>query len=141
MIREQIYNSLFQLLSGVSGIKTISRKLMHYSDVPASEQPALFMTVGNQNVTQTTGLPARYVLQAKVWIYTYTTDPSLSPSTAINNILDQIDSVFETPIVQDHQTLGGLVDDCKISGEILTSEGSLGDQEIATFPIEILITT
>ena len=36
------------------------------------------------------------------------------------------------------QTLGGLVHDCRIAGDIETDEGRLGDQAVAIIPIEMM---
>ena len=43
MIREPIYAALFTLASGAANFVTVSRRLRHWSDVGAAEQPALFM--------------------------------------------------------------------------------------------------
>ena len=141
MTRESIYTALFAKLSGIPGLVTCSRRLKYWSDVSPIQQPAMFVTVGSQHVRQIKGFPSQYDLIAKVWIYTHSTDPSVSPATALNNLLDQVDSVLKPAAPQDKQTLGGLVEHCWIDGEIETFEGGLGEQEVAVFFIKISTTT
>jgi len=139
--RETIYSALFQRLQTASDFVTCSRNLKHYSDVSPSEQPAIFVAQGSQHAEHIKGFPTKYTLQAKAWIYTNDPDPSKPPAYAINNILDQVDEVMKPDAPQDKQTLSGLVEDCWIDGEIVTDEGTLGDQSVAIFTIKILTTT
>ena len=141
MNRETIYTALFAKLSSVAGLVTKSRRLKHYSDVSPSEQPAMFVTQASQHVKQIKGFPSEYTLEAKVWIYTHETDPAVSPATGLNNLLDLVDLALKPSVPQDKQTLGGLVEHCWMDGEIVTDEGSLGDQSVAIFTIKILTTT
>ena len=41
--REKIYDALFEKLKQVEGIVTLSRRLRHWDEVEAYEQPALFL--------------------------------------------------------------------------------------------------
>ena len=43
MTREPIYAALFALLAGAAGVHHGSRRLRHWCDVAAAEQPALFL--------------------------------------------------------------------------------------------------
>lgn len=101
----------------------------------------MFMTQANQNVRQVTGYPSQYTLEAKVWIYTNDTNPENPPAQKINNVLDQIDEILEPNTPQAKQTIGGLCEHCWIDGDIITDEGTLGDQSVAIFTIKILTTT
>ena len=141
MNREAIYTALFAKLSGVAGLATTSRRLKHYSEVSPSQQPAMYVTQASQFVKQIKGFPSEYTLEAKVWIYSHNTDTAISPATALNNLLDLVDLALRPSVPQDKQTLGGLVEHCWIDGEIVTDEGSLGDQAVAIFTIKILTTT
>ena len=142
MTREAIYAALFAKLSAISGLKKSSRRLLHWSDVSPADQPALFMARGSEQIQQVTGQPSRVTLEAKVYVYAHVTDPNAAPSTAINGLLDQITAaVAPGQGPQNKQTLGGLVEHCWIDGEIVTDEGSLGDQAAAIFIIKMLTTT
>lgn len=137
MNRESIYQALFAKLSAVSGLKTKSRKLRHWSDVSANEQPALFQAQKTESIARTPGLNARHTLYADVYVYVKTTGTT-SPSTQMNSLLDAIEAALEpdNPI-KNRNTLGGLVEHCAIEGSIETDEGTLGDQAVAIIPIVI----
>lgn len=140
MNREKIYAGLFKLLEGMDSITTASRILAHWDDVSPNMQPALYMTVVSQSAEQITGFPTKYTLDAKVWIYTHRDTADEIPSTAINRILDELDGVLMPPAGPSFkQTLGGLVEHCWINGEIVTDEGTLGNQAVAIVPIRLLV--
>ena len=141
MTRESIYSALFAKLSGISGLVIASRRLKHYSDVSPSEQPAMFVTQAAQFVKQTKGLPSQYTLDAKIWVYTNDPDPTKAPAQAINDIMDQVDAILKPTTPANKQTLGGLVEHCWIDGEIITDEGTLGDQSVAIYTIKMQTTT
>lgn len=140
MSREAIYSALFEKLKAVTGLKTSSRKLKHWSDVEKSRQPALFQAQKTQQVIHQTGLNAKKVLAAD--IYLYLNDSSADgPSAKLNQLLDAVEEVLtpDNPI-KNTCTLGGLVEYCRIEGTIETDEGTLGEQAVAIIPIMILAT-
>lgn len=137
MTREPIYAALFALLSDIPGVVLSSRRLRHWTDVPPEEQPALFVTQGNEQADTLTGQPTKWLLSVDVYIYANTANGS--PSTILNPIIDSVVDAL-MPITGNIQTLGGLVSYCRVSGQIETDEGLLGDQAVAIIPIEILAT-
>lgn len=140
MNREAIYSALFAKLAKVSGFKSASRRLKHWSDVPASEQPALFQAQKPEVAQRVAGLPTKWTLAVDVYLYVKTPAP-VAPSTVMNPLLDAIEAIFEpdNPIKQTF-TLGGLVHHCWIEGSIETDEGTLGDQAVCVIPVVILAT-
>ena len=135
MRRETIFAAVAKLVEGIHGLKNFSRQLKHWSDVPSSEQPALFMATVNQNVTVAgRGIPPKRSLPVKLYLYTQNHDPALQ-----NDMLDAIEAALEPPEGEAVQTLGGLVSHCWIEGEIETDEGLLGEQAVAIIPISILV--
>ena len=138
MNREAIYAALYDRLKTIPGIVTTSRKLRHWSDVGQSEQPALFQTQKTQTAIRQTGLPCKWLLPAD--IYLYVQDQSADgPSTAINALIDAVETALAPDnIIKNTNTLGGLVEYCRIEGSIETDEGTLGDQAVAIIPIIIL---
>ncbi len=139
MNRETIYSALFTKLSAASGLVTKSRKLKHWADVPAIEQPALYQAQVKETVTRQTGQPSVWRLNLDVYLYANTSDPATSPSQVLNPILDAIVASLE-PAIGEVQTLSGLVQYCRINGAIETDEGVLGQQAVVIIPIEILTT-
>jgi hypothetical protein len=139
MNREAIYSALFALVSGADGLVTTSRKLKHWSDVPASQRPALFQAQGRETVlaTAANGLPSRWLLEVTLYVYV-STPGALSPGEVLNPILDSIASALDPAPAGAPQTLSGLVEYARIEGAIETSEGTLGDDEITLIPVRML---
>jgi hypothetical protein len=140
--REAIYSALFALVSGLSGFVTTSRRLRHWTDVAPEEKPALFQAQKTQGAAPVTNQPTRWHLYADLFVYVDTgQDPDAVPATLLNNLVDAIDAALSpNPVTAAPQTLGGLVTYCRISGTILTDEGTLGSQAVAIIPVEILAT-
>jgi len=137
MNRERIFQALAKRIEAIPGIRTFSRRLLHWSDVTASEQPALFMTSGNQSlVYEGRGMPPKHSLPVTLYLYNRNDDPALQ-----NNLLDAIEAALEPdrPNGEDTVTLGKLVSHCRIEGDIETDEGLLGEQAVAIIPISILV--
>jgi len=140
MNREAIYQALYDKLAAVPGIKTKGRKLKHWSDVPASQQPALFQAQKNELAHRQQGVGTVWTLTVDVYIYTSSTGSDF-PSTQLNNIADAIEAALQPDNpVRNTNTLGGLVQHCRIEGAIETDEGTLGDQAVAIIPIVITAT-
>ena len=58
------------------------------------------------------------------------------PATLLNTIQQGVMVALLTDLLHDgRQTLGGLVHDCFIDGEVETDEGTLGEQAVAIIPI------
>lgn len=136
MNREAIYQALFDKVKNITGLKTVSRKLKHWNDVPPSEQPALFQIQINESPTQVKGMPAQWDFSASLYLYVNSQDGN--PSTLLNQYLDKIETALK-PNYNGFQELDGLVSHCWIGGTIETDEGVLGDQAVAIVPISIKI--
>jgi hypothetical protein len=137
--REAIFSALFNLVSAVPGLVTTGRRLVHWSEVPPDQQPALFQAQKTQNAQpRPLGVPTKWTLKADLYLYVNSGGDSSSVSaTPLNNYLDAIEAALAPNIMSGVQTLGGLVKHCFICGEVLTDEGTLGSQAVAIIPIEI----
>jgi len=140
MNREAIHLALFAKLSAIPGLVKSSRKLLHWADVPAIEQPALFLAQPNETADNPAhGAPTRWTISFDVYVYVNTSaDPSGAPATVLNPILDAIEVALAPTSPNGLQSLGGVVEHCRIAGQIQTFQGTLGDQEVAIIPIEIV---
>ena len=137
--RETIYAALFTKLSAAASFVTKSRKLRHWADVAASEQPALFLAQGPETPSQTKGLPAKWSLAANIYLYVNVgEDPEANPSAIMNPIVDAVEGALAPDPATGYQDLGGLVSHCWIAGPIETDEGVLGPQGVRIIPIEIV---
>lgn len=138
MNREAIYSALFAQLTTAAGFATFSRRLKHWEEVPAVAQPALFQVQKSEEVKARTSLPSKVLMHLDLYLYSTATDAAVSSSIAMNALLDAVADALQPASGQLNQTLGGLVDYCRISGVIETDEGALGAQAVAIVPIEIL---
>lgn len=139
MNREPIYAALFAKLATVAGIVTSSRRLVHWSDVPAISQPALFQTQKSEKQEQRRGLPAKVTLQCEIYLYVNSgNDMSVAPAQQMNALMDAIEAAL-APGIDGVQTLGNTVHHCWIEGEIITDEGALGAQAVSIIPVNILV--
>lgn len=138
--REKIYSALFDLVSEAAPFITKSRRLRHWADVNAGEQPALFMA--ESGATAKYGgraLPTTWILMVRLFVYAHSSDPYRSPSIILNPLLDAVEQALLPNPTTGIQNLGVQgVRHARIEGKIDTDEGILGDQAVAVMPVEIL---
>jgi len=140
MTREPIYAALFALVGSVPGFSTASRRLRHWADVPATNQPALFQVQKGETVTERRGLPPKRQFSVELFVYARAGgEPNDPPSQILNPLLDGIEAALAPEPGREVQTLSGLVAHAWIAGRIESDEGLLGDQAVAIVPIDILI--
>lgn len=84
-----------------------------------------------------TGYGTVITLKSKVWVYVNSeTTNGVVPSSQLNILADLITGVLQPDNgAQENQTLGGLVNYCRIEGDIQTDEGTLGTQAVMIIPI------
>jgi hypothetical protein len=139
--REAIYQALFDLVKDLSGFVTTSRRARLVKDVAAEEQPALFLEEGPGETVQHQGqgLPAKHFLYVDFGFYArLDEDKSVAPGSILNPLIDAIEAALD-PDPDEDQTLGGLVEYCRISGKVLKNEGLLDGQASVVIPVEILV--
>lgn len=140
MSREAIYAALFDKLGASAGFVTKSRKLKHWSDVTASEQPALFQAQKSESAATVPGQPTQWNYMVDVYLYANTGgDPNVAPSQILNPLIDAIVAAMAPEPISNKQTLGGLVQHAWIEGAIETDEGVLGDQAVAIIPVAMKV--
>ena len=148
--RETLYAAVFAKFAGLSfssggstAFGTYSRRLQHWDDVASENCPALFQVQGSEVAEQVRGIPTKW--RAQIYLYLYvktnaTMDGDAVPSQLLNPILDAIDNALRPDDLKAGTcTLGGLVSHCWINGAIETSEGNLGDTEVAIIPVEFYV--
>jgi hypothetical protein len=139
--REAIYSALWGVGSGAWSFASANRRLRHWSDVAAIEQPALFMSEkGGRASVRALGAPIIWTLYADFYIYVHSSDPYAAPAMILNPLLDSLESALAPAPATGIQNLGlpQWVQHAYIAGKIETDEGVLGDQAIAIVPVEIL---
>lgn len=141
IVREVIYSTLWELGSNSARFASANRRLRHWADVPAGEQPALFMSEKGATAAVTKlGAPIVWTLYADFYIYAYSSDPYQTPAIILNPLLDALEAALSPSRATGIQHLGlpQMVQHAYISGKIQTDEGVLGDQGLAIVPVEIL---
>lgn len=140
MNRETIYVALLNLLSAATGIKIDSRRIRLWTDVAPTDKPALFIRQNQDSYVQSRGVPAKITLSCDVFIYlNVAKDPNTVPATALNALLDAVDTaILPDNLVENVQTLGGLVSHCWIEGSTTLDAGEIDGDGIAILPIKIL---
>jgi len=141
IIRESIYNALWELAAGAASFVSMNRRLRHWTDVAPAEQPALFMSEkGGTAVTKALGAPIVWTLYADFYVYVHSSDPYLAPTMLLNPLLDALEVALTPSPATGIQNLGlpEMVQHAYIAGKVETDEGVLGDQAIAIVPVEVL---
>lgn len=136
---EPIYAAFWSRVSGIGGLRSKSRRIKHWADVPAEQQPAMFMIQTVETPEQVRGLPPKWRLRGELYIYVNNRSQDEAPSQIMNPILGAVRDALQPDDFRENTcTLGGLVTHCWISGEIENHDGVLGDQAVAVVPFEIM---
>lgn len=140
MDREAVDLELFSRLQALPGVRTASRVLKHWNDVPPEQQPAVFLTQIRESHTTRTGEPSIVTLRRDLYVYVQPLD-GRAPATALNEVLDAITEALRPhPITGRH---GGMttpgVQWARIEGDVETDEGTLGERAVAIVPIAVLV--
>ena len=137
--RETAFVALFNLLQSIPGIKTCTRRLKHWQDVPGEDQPALYMEHTGEVAQPTRGQPTKIVLELNLWLYVKSEGAEVGP--VLNPMLDAIEKALQPKNDGDHTlTLGGTVHHCWIEGQTQIFEGDLGEEAVAIVPVKLLVT-
>lgn len=144
--REDISVALFTLIQGASypnEIALFTRKYISTADLGGGQLPTICVLVKNEHATtKGHGIPVQWKLEAEIFIFVNTGQPSTEPETVLNNILDGIETALApAPATGNRQTLSGLVYDCRINGTIERDPGFISGVGAAAVPIEITITS
>lgn len=145
--REQILEALLNVISGATingqpAFQTISRKFQMWDAVPPAAQPACFLRQlpGRVDQREDFGLN-RWMLKCGIWIYAkYSPVSGTIPAVLLNNLIDAVERAILPSPAFPMQTLGGLVVNCYLDGDVIIDEGNMpnDDQAIAVLPVSIL---
>lgn len=145
--REQVMAALFAKLNNhVTGIQTYSRRITLPAEVGKLQLPALFLYRLRETIEPGGGAapPKRHW---DVWIVVVfrNTEKTVAGDTILNPILDSIEDALKPSgagwVGLGNQTLGGLVQQCKIEGELHLEPGDTDPQGLggAVIPLHIVI--
>lgn len=137
--REAVFAALFALWSPAAGFVTTSRELKHWNDVKPDQQPAGFQLETGQLGERTgNGMPTKWTFSAEIYVYVHKQNSSDLLVSLLNTQVDAVVAALAPAAASGVQTLGGLVTDCRIVGEIEVFEGNLDKQAVAIIPVIII---
>lgn len=144
--RETIYSTIFAaLVKAVDGLNfvTASRKFKLWSQVPASEQPAIFMNQIREGASMGSatapGPPNMGQLHIDVVVYATAgegMDETISP--LLNNVVDRIELLFPPPPVKANTLTIPGVSSIRVFGDIEYREGNMSGQGIVIIPLKVI---
>src|SRR6185369_12819679 len=133
--------ALFNLVSGAAAFNTASRRLQLWSSLSSSDKPAVFLYERGDVYTRASeAVPESVTMNLDVYVYTDAgKDQSAVPATALNNLIDAIDTALAPDRLSGLQTLSGLVSHCWIEGKVMKDAGDLDGDGVAVIPVKILV--
>ena len=148
--REVIWSALFAHFQSKlkDNFVTMSRRHVMPPELPVEAQPAFFqLQLRERREGSKRGLPNMMVLSG--FLIIYLPSPStgeilgsetLLAATQLNAIYKAIDDALLPDNAQTGKfTIGGLVTECLIAGEIVQDPGIFSDQATAMLPIHLLV--
>jgi hypothetical protein len=138
MSREAIYQALFARVSTAADFATATRRIKEYADVDQATQPAILQVELGEKWAEPGTPPQAVVLRAKLFLYCESNDPTEPVSTQINTLMDAVTAALAPPDIEERQTLGGLVYNTAIVGDVTIAEGLSGQSEVS-IPLEIML--
>jgi hypothetical protein len=143
---EPIAVALFNLLSSSGGttpgkypFQTFDRRGKLPENVPSAAQPYLgVVELGFSQVeNQAQGLE-KWLFHFRVLVYIRAdATPDAIPATEINAAMKAIVNIMRSSPIGERQTLGGLVDNAWIEGQVLIDTGILDQQSALMIPIVV----
>jgi hypothetical protein len=140
--REAIYAALFERVKNLPGLKSVTRQVKLWTEIPPAEQPALVQEqIGETPVWQAGGLPPKWRLHVDLALYVHNrSDPNAVPAVVLNGLVDAVAAALAPGAWEEEQTLNGLVEYCRLNGNVDFNCGIKGGQAVAVIPIEIATT-
>jgi len=137
---ERIALALFNLLqTSTYAFQSYDRRGKLPENVPPAMQPYLgLVELGFSQVeNQAQGLE-KWLFHFRVLVYIRAdATPDAIPATEINKAMKALVAVMRTNPIAERQTLGGLVDNAWIEGQILIDTGILDQQSALMIPIMV----
>lgn len=149
--REQVFAALYALTTDIvwddpeRTWRERGRRVKLFSDVPSSQQPAIFQAEHLEMSSQVSRMPYKRIWNAQWIIYhSIGTDPAAVPASENNLILDAVELALapkpsDPGFLDERNTLGGLVYHCHIDGTLFKDPGDIDQQGMIVVPIRLLV--
>jgi hypothetical protein len=135
--KETVLDALAAKLFALSAFDDTGRRIPPWGEI--TEMPALYLR-SDADLVEWQGLNPRVIYGAQAWLFCdASVDPTQAPESSLNDLIGTIYDAFTPayPMVG-FETLGGLVQWCRIEGEILPDVGDGPDAKskaVITFRI------
>jgi hypothetical protein len=139
--RKTISRALFNLLAPAYPFARAAKTAEVPSGVAPIDQPAMFLVKPGENEAEPQALGAkRYEIHygCLVYLQADAVRGSEDHLDVLDDITDALDKALQAPFPGSPQTLGGLVVQCGIDGEIKIVSSILGQMCVLVIPITVL---
>jgi hypothetical protein len=142
--RTAISTALFNLLKNAYAWNLADQRLQVPDNLDQESQPAMFVMKSKENVTQRGGMDFAMPVYKLSYAVLITLMAGATPETTtaesqLDAILDAVDAALQSPRKGEPQTLGGLVTNCWIEGDIQIDTPVLFQQCSIWIPITVLV--
>ncbi len=137
--RSVVDDALFNVVNAAYPWAYSSKHLQMFSNT-SYLQPAMFIRRVNEDISQKAYGLNKYVLTYEIWVYLQVNwqDPAADIyDQTINPVMDAIDAAFYPNTPQGSFTMGGVVDNARISGKADIADGSTDGQALIVVPVEV----
>ncbi len=142
-LRNNVMTALEDILKTMDTVQTVTRRFAEFTGPSMSAQfPYLMLTKPKEVYPPRaiSSLPPKRTFKIDITIYlAFGLDQQGVPDDQLNDILDELDWVLRPPPGSPTLTLGGLVDYCYISGDVICVPGDLDGIGMIVVPIEIIV--
>lgn len=139
MNRRAIIAALVAQLKTVAPFRTVSCRAQMPNEI--GDKPALYLIYdgGLYPPREARGMPPKVTISADIWIYDNVNDPDEEFGGTMTDHIDAIDKALGPDVFGKPQTLGGLVYDLRIEGDVILDPGHTTDQGVVKIPVKFLI--
>lgn len=148
--RKSVIDAIYALVKDVSPFLSSSRRLRLPSDVPAADRPAICVTSPDEVYGGTSANLSQRTWNYRVFCYfsaaavdPAATEAGWAPMDIADQIMDALDAAIQqvdgADIPGGLRTLGGLVQWCQISGNVIKVPGDLNGDGLLIVPLQVRV--
>jgi alpha-D-ribose 1-methylphosphonate 5-triphosphate synthase subunit PhnH len=141
--RVTIFTALFNVVKTVANFQTVNQRFIPWTQLSAAQMPAL-TAFEDRDVYEWLADPlARIKMRVHLIMYfAAPQDLTFAPVQDLDNVLDALDVALRpsgTDQATGRQTLGGLVYNARIEGEVVKASGDLDGISALICPVEVTV--